>query len=84
MEDTTAHWMSVMVVLGQSGTEIRSVLGYSARSSVKLENIPSRVFVTVNVIHLRLYVLTVSVSLSPGVLQFFRTPESTSVPFQDA
>ncbi|KAI4879078.1 hypothetical protein NFI96_005888 [Prochilodus magdalenae] len=29
MEDTTAHWMSVMVVLGQSGTEIRPSLSMS-------------------------------------------------------
>ncbi|KAI4894418.1 hypothetical protein NFI96_030272 [Prochilodus magdalenae] len=28
MEDTTARWRSVMVVLGQSGTEMRPVLGY--------------------------------------------------------
>ncbi|KAI4883183.1 hypothetical protein NFI96_026630 [Prochilodus magdalenae] len=28
MEDTTARWRSVMVVLGQSGIEIRPVLGY--------------------------------------------------------
>ena len=28
MEDTTARWRSVMGVLGQSGTEIRPVLGH--------------------------------------------------------
>ncbi|KAI4880400.1 hypothetical protein NFI96_030782, partial [Prochilodus magdalenae] len=28
MEDTTAHWRSVVVVLGQSGTEIRPALAY--------------------------------------------------------